>query len=156
MTSRETIEQIQKKFPGRVRDIVEKSAKRAYITIDPSDLRPVVGFLFNDLKMRFNIASAVDEPAAFEILYHFSKDEDGFVISVRVFINDRENPRIDSIFPLMSGAEWIEREIYELFGIQFTGHENMKPLLLPEDWPAGVYPLRKDFVPPQRDDRKDS
>ena len=155
MDTREIIGSLTGRFGAGVRDITEKR-KRIYLTIDPKDIRQTVTFLFKDLGMRFNIASAVDEFDAFEIMYHFSKDTDGIVVSVSVFLKDKKNPRIDSILPLMRGAEWIEREIHELFGIEFTGHPNMKPLLLPDDWPQGVFPLRKDFVPPKRDDRKEA
>jgi formate hydrogenlyase subunit 5 len=47
----------------------------------------------------------------------------------------------------MPAAEWIEREIQDLLGIRFDGHPNPKRLILADDWPEGVYPLRKDFKP---------
>jgi NADH:ubiquinone oxidoreductase subunit C len=153
MTGEEIVGSIQKKFGSRARDLVLKTPKRIFFTIDAVEIRQVAAFLFDDLKMRFNIASAVDEFDAFEIIYHFSKDEDGILVNARVFLKDKKNPRIDSILPIMRGAEWIEREIHELFGVEFDGHPNMRPLLLPDDWPQGVYPLRRDFVPPKRDDR---
>jgi len=57
---------------------------------------------------------------------------------------DRKDPHVKSIAPIMKGAEWIEREIHELFGVEFDGHLNMKPLLLPDGWPKDKYPLRRD------------
>jgi NADH-quinone oxidoreductase subunit C len=58
-------------------------------------------------------------------------------------IADKKNPRIDSITPLFPGADWIEREMWEMLGIEFTGHPDMKKLLLCDDWPQGNYPLRR-------------
>jgi len=51
---------------------------------------------------------------------------------------------VDSIAPVIKGAEWIEREINELLGVTFKNHPDMKHLILPEDWPEGKYPLRRD------------
>jgi NADH-quinone oxidoreductase subunit C len=154
MDTQSLIKSLKDRFGERIKDVTEKR-KRIYLTMDAKDIREAATFLFKDLGMRFNIASAVDDFDAFEILYHFSKDEAGILATVRVFLKDKKNPRIDSLLPLMRGAEWIEREIHELFGIEFDGHPNMRPLLLPDDWPQGVYPLRRDFVPPKRDDRKE-
>ena len=56
----------------------------------------------------------------------------------------KDNPKVPSLANLIKGAEFIEREIHELLGIDFPDHPNLKPLLLPEDWPEGVYPLRRE------------
>ena len=88
------------------------------------------------------IATAQDTPQGLEILYHFSFDQTGQVISVRVLITDKKNPQIDSIAVLFKGAEWIEQEMWELLGINFIGHPNLKRLLLAEEWPEGKFPLR--------------
>ncbi|WIY61194.1 NADH-quinone oxidoreductase subunit C [Bacillus arachidis] len=58
---------------------------------------------------------------------------------------DRESPRVASIAPLWSGADWPEREAYDLLGVTFEGHPNLTRILMPEDW-AG-HPLRKDYEP---------
>ena len=55
------------------------------------------------------------------------------------------NPEIDSLAPLFEAANWVEREIHELLGINFRGHPDMRRLLLSDDWPQGVYPLRQDY-----------
>jgi NADH-quinone oxidoreductase subunit C len=60
-------------------------------------------------------------------------------------IEDRAQPEIDSITPIFPGAEWIEREMWEMLGINFSGHPNLKRLLLADDWPEGKYPLRQDY-----------
>jgi Ni,Fe-hydrogenase III component G len=91
------------------------------------------------------IATGIDSEDCFEILYHFSNDETGCVVTVKAFIRDRENPSIESITPLIPAAEWIEREIYDILGIEIKNHPNMRRLILADDWPEGVYPLRKDF-----------
>jgi Ni,Fe-hydrogenase III component G len=101
-------------------------------------------FLFEDLALRFVIATGIDSEDCFEILYHYSNDETGCVVTIKAFIRDRENPSIESITPLIPAAEWIEREIQDILGIEIKNHPNMRRLVLADDWPEGVYPLRKD------------
>jgi NADH-quinone oxidoreductase B subunit len=71
---------------------------------------------------------------------------------------DPSNPIVPSITPIYKGAEWHEREVYDLFGIDFTGHPNLRRILLPDDWQG--YPLRKGYLmdtpkPPYRPSRKE-
>ena len=56
-----------------------------------------------------------------------------------------EQPQLESIAEMCPAAEWIEREIWELLGICFRNHPDMRHLLLSEDWPEGSYPLRRDY-----------
>lgn len=137
-------EKIKSKLGAKVIDWQEKSARRIYFTIRKEDVFAVAKFLFRELGLRFSIATGTDLPGGLEILYHFSFDEKGEFYSLRVFIEDKKNPQIDSITPIFPGAEWIEREIWEMLGINFLGHPNLKRLLLADDWPEGNYPLRKE------------
>ncbi len=153
MNARDIVKNLKGRFGGRVKDVFEKSKKRVYLTIEPKDIKEIAVYIFRDMGLRFNIASAVDSFDCFEILYHFADDSSGIVLSVRTFLNDKKAPRVDSLTPFLKCADWIEREIHELFGIEFDGHPNMRPLLLSDDWPKGSYPLRKDFKVEKRDDR---
>jgi len=150
----DTIKKIQDKFGSKVIKVDKKSEKRAYVDIYPKDVVELTRYIFKDLGLRFNIASAVDDFDALEILYHFAHDKDGFVISVRAIIKEKNDPHIDTITTVTRSAWWIEREIHELFGVEFDGNSDLRPLLLPDDWPKGVYPLRKNFIVPKRDSRK--
>jgi len=144
MTRDAILNNIKVRFKNTIKDFSERSPKRIYIEIDPKDISEIVKYLFVDLRARFNIASGMDANSHTEILYHFTFDKLGFIVSIRVKL-DRDNPKIDSITPIIKGAEWIEREMHELIGIDFPGHPNLKRLLLPDDWPQGVYPLRNDY-----------
>ncbi|MFH1247553.1 MAG: NADH-quinone oxidoreductase subunit C [Candidatus Omnitrophota bacterium] len=125
----------------------EVNSKRIYFTIDKKDIFKTTEFMFGKLGLRFVIASGLETVTGFEILYHFSYDKTGEIYSARVLIEDKNNPEIDSITPIFPGAEWIEREMWELLGINFKGHPNLKRLLLSEDWPEGEYPLRHKNEP---------
>lgn len=134
---------IKERLGNMILEWKQQSARRTYFSISPKDIRQAAGVLFTDLKLRFNTATGIDTPAGIEIIYHFSFDQTGEIYSVRVLLEDRKNPKIDSLAVLFPAAEWIEREMWEMLGIDFTGHPNMKRLLLSDEWPEGKYPLRK-------------
>jgi NADH:ubiquinone oxidoreductase subunit C len=138
------MDEIKDKLGSKIINWQEHSAKRIYILIKPQDIRKVATLLFKDLGLRFIIATGQDTPQGIEILYHFSIDKTGQIISVRVIIEDKKKPEIESLTPLFPGAEWIEREMWEMLGIKFIGHPNLKRLLLAEEWPEGKYPLRQE------------
>jgi len=136
-------DEIKEKLKEKIVDWYQHSSHRIYFVIKPKDIKEVACFLFRDLGLRFAIATGQDTPQGLEILYHFSLDKTGEIISVRVLIEDKKKPEIDSLATLFPAAEWIEREMWELLGINFRGHPNLKRLLLAEEWPEGKYPLRK-------------
>jgi Ni,Fe-hydrogenase III component G len=118
---------------------------RIYLLCEAENSFAVNKFLFEDLALRFVIATGIDSEDCFEVLYHFTNDETGCIVTVKAFIRDREHPAIESVTPLIPGAEWIEREIHDILGIEIKNHPNMRRLILADDWPEGVYPLRKDY-----------
>ena len=144
MTREEILNSIREKFKGDIKGFLERSPKRVYIEINPSALVPIATYIFKDLGARFNIASGMDTRQHFEILYHFTFETLDMVVSLRVVL-PRDKLEIASLTCVFEGANWIEREINEMLGINFTGHPDLRRLLLPEDWPEGVYPLRRDY-----------
>ena len=118
--------------------------KRIYLSCEAENSYALNKFLFEDVPLRFVIATGIDSEACFEILYHYSYDQTGCVVTLKAFIRDREKPAIESIAPFLPGAEWIEREIHDVLGIEFKNHPDMRRLILADDWPEGVYPLRKE------------
>lgn len=138
------VKQIKEKFGKEIENIYFHNERRIYLDLkNKAVIREMARYLFYDLGLRFNIASGVDCRGWFEILYHFSDDAKGRIITVRVKVN-KDDPQIDSIAPIFKAAEWIEREMWELLGINFVGHPNLKRLLLAEDWPGGKFPLRQE------------
>jgi len=144
MTREEALGQIRDRFGGDIVDLFDKSPKRVYIEIDPEAIVRVGEFVFRDLGARFNIASGVDTRSHIEILYHFTIEDINLLLSLRVRLN-RDHPEIDSLASHIEALNWIEREISELLGVTFRGHPDMRRLLLPDQWPDGVYPLRQDY-----------
>lgn len=81
----------------------------------------------------------------FAVVYHVLSPELNRRVRVRVPV-DEDDPVVPSIVPLWSGANWFEREAFDLMGIRFAGHPNLTRILLPDEWEG--HPLRKDYPEP--------
>jgi NADH-quinone oxidoreductase subunit C len=111
-------------------------------------LRAIAARCRDDSGLQFNLltdATCVDrfplEPR-FELNYHLVSIPKRLKVRLRIKLAG-DDPVVDSLVPVWPGANWLEREIFDLFGIQFTGHPDLRRILLPEDWEG--YPLRKDY-----------
>lgn len=144
MNREETLQTLRDRFSTGITSVFEKSEKRVYMEIEADALVPMARYIFKDLGARFNIASGVDGRHHMEVLYHFTLETINLVLSLRVTL-PKTKLEIDSLTPVFTAAHWIEREIHELLGIDFIGHPKLERLLLPDEWPEGVYPLRKDY-----------
>jgi len=114
--------------------------------IRPDRIVAVCRYLKEHLKfVRLSGLSCIDrypmEPR-FEVFYLLHSIERNERLRLKVALPGG-NPVVDSVVPVWTGADWYEREAFDLFGVQFTGHPNLKRLMMPEDWDG--HPLRKDF-----------
>lgn len=103
--------------------------------------------LKDDPQLQLNFlrnVSGVDEENHMEVVYHFVSLEttNKFCFKVKT---DREQPSVFSVTPVWATANWNEREIYDLLGIDFPGHPDLRRIMLSDDWIG--HPLRKDYVP---------
>jgi Ni,Fe-hydrogenase III component G len=140
----EIVPELRQRLSDRIVEVVEKSARRVFIEVRPEDIPQATRVIFRDMGARLQIATAIDTPAAIEILYHWAFDALDCVVNIRTKL-DREKPEIESVASICKGAEWIEREMWEMFGITFRNHPDMRHLLLLDNWPEGKYPLRRDY-----------
>jgi NADH-quinone oxidoreductase subunit C len=88
--------------------------------------------------------SGIDQETHLEVVYHLSS----LRLNIDLFIKiktDRDNPSIHSVTSVWPTANWNEREVYDLFGIHFPKHPNLRRIMMPDEWVG--YPLRKDYVP---------
>jgi NADH-quinone oxidoreductase subunit C len=138
------IENFKEKFKSDILEIAVKNQKRITITVKPDSIINVAAFLYRKEGYRFIIASALHTKKGFEIHYHFSKDNLGLVLNIHVIL-DKDNPQIESLSNMFNASNWIEREMHELFGINFLNHPNQEKLISEGNWAEGVYPLRKEF-----------
>lgn len=144
MSNEAIIGELRNKFGNDVLDAEERSSTRWTVTIEPAALLKVAEHLYREAGLRFIIASAIHTKKGFEILYHFSKDETGLVLNIHVVLNS-DKPRIESLSNMFNASNWIEREMHELFGIDFLNHPNQEKLISEGNWAEGVYPYRKEF-----------
>ncbi|TFG50674.1 MAG: NADH-quinone oxidoreductase subunit C [Candidatus Brocadiia bacterium] len=129
---------------SKVVSIEKPAERRIYLTCESQNSFDICKFLFEDVGCRFATATGIDSDDYFEILYHFPYDQAGCIVTVKSLIRDKKNPVVESLAGFLPAAEWIERELYDLLGIEFKNHPDMRRLILADDWPEGVYPLRKD------------
>ncbi|MBB6638101.1 NADH-quinone oxidoreductase subunit C [Cohnella thailandensis] len=90
-----------------------------------------------------NVAG-VDHETHMEVVYHLLSMDSGHVYAVKVR-TDRDRPAVPSVTPIWQTANWNEREIFDLLGIDFPGHPDLRRIMMPDDWVG--HPLRKDYVP---------
>jgi NADH-quinone oxidoreductase subunit C len=117
------------------------------VWVEPESLLQVASFLkeSSDLDFSFLTAiSAVDYVDHFELVYHLLSMRQNHSVVLKTRRYGRDKPVVDSLTPVWKGANLQEREIWDLMGVHFEGHPNMKRILLWEDFPG--HPLRKDFV----------
>lgn len=144
MNPSEFREELEGRFGWRLGKTKESSG-RLYLNPEPEIFEDLVGTLFEDHKGRLATISCVDEENQFRLLYHFAMDEEGFMATVKLTVEKGENPSTESITNLIPGAEWIEREVMEMFGIDFQNHPAKKRLLKAEALDNEDFPYRKDF-----------
>jgi Ni,Fe-hydrogenase III component G len=120
-----------------------KGKRRISIQLDAAEVKEAVLAVLQEGRSRFVTIVAVDKGLDIELLYTFSVE--GVLVTLRTSV-EKESSTMDTITPMAPGAEFIEKEISELFGIEFVGNARRTNLVLPDDWPSGKRPLRKPLV----------
>ncbi len=144
------LESLKAKFPSAVLSVTEDK-KRGDLSakVRAKDILEVARYLHDDPGMAFDhitdICSAdyPDDVERFEVIYHFLSLPHSTRIRLKARVTEDE-PTIGTVTPIWKGAEFLEREVYDLMGIKFEGHPDLRRILLPEDYDEG-HPLRKDF-----------
>ena len=141
---------VRQRFPDAV---VESGAADGAVVlkIKPKSLVSICRFLKETPELRFDYPASitgVDRNDRIELIYHLTALSSGEKVALRLDL-DRDNPEVESVTPVWRGADWQEREIYDLLGVRFTGHPRLSRILLPEGWEG--HPLRKDYVIPEDD-----
>jgi NADH-quinone oxidoreductase subunit C len=126
----------------------EEAGEWLNMMVPPEELRAFVRQLRSDpdLEMDYLFClTCVDWKTHFTMVYHFSSTLYRHNIVVKVKI-DRSNPEIETVSDIWRTAEMLEREVYDLFGVKFLHHPDLRRLIMPDDWQG--WPLRKDFEDP--------
>lgn len=115
---------------------------KALIVIGKEELLSAAGKVKEMGFEHLSVITGVDYGDRFEVIYNFFSYARKENIVLKVVL-DHDEPEVDSLTPLWKGADWLERETYDLVGIKFTGHPNLKRILLPDGWMG--HPLRRDY-----------
>lgn len=149
MTFQEISENLQQKFGDAVVLVKADAAVDPFIVVTPQSVREIALYLREDAAMRFDYLmclSGVDRKGTLEVVYHIASMTLKHKLVVKVSV-PTDRPEIPSIESVWKTANWHEREAFDLFGIIFTDHPDLRRILLPYDWEG--YPLRKDYETPE-------
>ncbi len=160
MPARNVLNQIKDKFEPSILRVDIPSDNRLYLYVTPGVVLDLCSYVFRELDARYVISIGIDDrpySGQFTVAHNFGFERDKVLCSILVNL-PADEPVIDSISPQVPAANWAEREFRDLLGIEPLGCPSMKRLVLPDGWPEGVHPLRKDFSwdlkPPKFDENK--
>jgi NADH-quinone oxidoreductase subunit C len=138
---------LEAKFGGSVGPVTAGSVE-SWIGVDADKIAAVCAFLKDGPETRFDSLSnlsGVDYPTRghVEVVYNLMSYAKRHELTLKVSA-DRETPRVETVCGVWPAANWLEREVYDLLGVEFVGHPDLRRILLPDDWVGN--PLRKDYV----------
>lgn len=138
---------VAERSDGALLSATQPHADTLRFVIEKTAMRAVVLALVDKLQARFLISVGTDKrplTGDFAILHLFSLDREHLYVLLESPVSEKD-PRIESITEVIPGANWAEREFQDAIGVHPDGHPDPRRLLLADDWPEGVFPLRKDF-----------
>ncbi len=150
MTPLEITDRLKAKLGDKVVDAKIDGVPDPFVKIAPGAILDAALLLRNDAEMEFDFLmclSGVDNgKGILGVVYHLYSMTNRHKITVKIDIPVAE-PAVPSVSSVWAGADWHEREAFDMFGMTFTGHPDHRRILLPEDYPG--HPLRKDFKVPE-------
>jgi Ni,Fe-hydrogenase III large subunit/Ni,Fe-hydrogenase III component G len=161
MIAREKLFHLKEKFGPALQRANLPDDRHLFVFVEPSVLKAVCKYIFRDLDARYITSIGVDDrpfSGTFLVAHNFAFDKDHLLSSLLVRVPS-DNPKIDSITDVVPAASWAEREMRDMVGIEPVGHSYPKRLVLPDGWPDGLHPLRKDMawdhVPKEFDEERE-
>lgn len=128
---------------------VHVQPRRVFIEVVPERIREVIQYMQETYDMwQFSTLSGRDLGDDLQACYHFFLTKEKIALTFRVTV-PREKPEYPSLTTIVPGAEFVENEMRELFGVIPVGHPNVRRVELPETWPKDEYPMRKDWSDPR-------
>jgi Ni,Fe-hydrogenase III component G len=143
MTDAEKIEKVKRLLGDKILEASNPAVRRVFLTVAVRDLVSVVETLKKELGLWYiATVSGLDKGDAYEIIYHFGDAPGNVNVRTRI---PKTDPHLPSLCAIIPGNILDERELQDMFGIVVDGLPDPRPMLMPDDWPAGQYPLRKDW-----------
>lgn len=143
MKGTEVAEAVKEKFKDLVSEVGFPRDRVVRITVPRESILPFCKFLRDEMSCEhLSLVTAVDWPDNYECVYHITSYLEEYMVELHVEI-PKNDPKVDSLSQVWRGADFPEREAYDMMGIIFVGHPDLRRILLPEDYL--FFPLRKDF-----------
>ena len=148
ITALSTVEAVQGRFPQAVIEAVEDRDEQTLL-LKAENLVEICNYLKNNLHYAIlETITAVDWPERiprFDVVYHLLSMQEQCFIRLKIQVGQRreEHPAVPTVTGIWAGANWYEREVYDLFGLTFSGHPDLQRIMMPRDWTT--HPLRKDY-----------
>lgn len=140
------LERLAEKFPAINAEQAAVKPLKLYVELPLDSLLDAARFLHDELGFdHLCTITGIDNGEQYEFLYHIAH-ENGYLVTLKVK-TVRDGANIPSVLPIYEGATFYEREIEGLLGVQVEGLPEGRPYPLPDNWPKGEYPLRKDWKP---------
>lgn len=157
----QTVSLLQTEFPQDINNIKEYRNETTLV-VPKESVHKICSYLKYNLDFTFLAdLTAVDylevKSPRYEVVYHIHRFGPDYEENVRIRLKAEltdEDPLVDSVVSIWGTADWLEREVYDMFGIKFAGHPDLRRILMPEDY--GPNPLRKDFNVRNREASKES
>ncbi len=141
------LEQLHKQFPVLAEEGAVTAKNRVFIAIPAELLLDVLRYAHDVLDYK-NLCTitGMDSIECFELVYHLSNDHDGVMLNVNIKL-PKDNAVAPTVLDIYNGATFYEREVEGLLGVTIEGLPEGRQYPLPDNWPEGQYPLRKDWTP---------
>ena len=144
-----SVESLRSRFAGAIGRALE-SCGDTIVYVDAERLYEIMGFLKDEPGQEYNYLVDVtaveyrDAERPLEMVYQLFSLDRGAFLRVKVELDKQDEMAVHSVVPLWAGADWLEREVYDMFGVRFAGHPDLRRILMWETYAEG-HPLRKDF-----------
>ena len=140
---------LKSRFGDDILELQEEKIHPPFAVVSPGKLSEIARFLRDEPGLSFDslmCLSGVDYKERFAVAYHLHSMKERHALGLKVFL-PRENPSVQSVDAVWPAANFMERETFDLYGIDFKGSSDLRRILLPEDWEG--HPLRKDYKYPE-------
>ena len=137
---------LKKMFDAGIGDVVSAQPVDPYLFIDAAQINAVCFFLRDEESLQFDYMSCLSgvdyDNDNLAVVYHLYSYPHNHKLVLKVLV-PKSNPKVKTVSDVWATANWHERETYDLLGVEFEGHPDLRRILLPEDWVG--HPLRKDY-----------
>jgi membrane-bound hydrogenase subunit beta len=143
MTDQELTEKLKSLLGDKIVEVTNPAKRRVFMIVEPKNLVAVFAGLRKDFDYTYlATVSGVDKGDVYEIVYHLGNASGNLNVRTQI---PKADPHVASICSVIPGAVLYERELQDMFGLVVDQIPDPRPLVMPDDWPAGNFPLRKDW-----------